>query len=177
MPTRRFYLQKRKAILILAFVLVVLASGFALAQITNTIQLRANQIGYLPDDEKIAIAFSREVIDKKQFEIIDAASGHRVWGPKELAASSWTGADSARHYEFYPFANLSHDALYPLVENAFQDTLAGYYRESLEKMLVRAGQNIYRIAVPFIWYSNKLIVNFITYGLPMMGKQRKGSDF
>lgn len=84
---------------------------------------------------------------------------------RQIAATSWMGADSARHYEFYPFANLGHYALFALVDHAFQDTLAGYYRESLEKMQIRANKNPYRIAVPFIWCSNNLVVNFITHGL------------
>lgn len=84
---------------------------------------------------------------------------------RQIASTSWTGADSARHYEFYPFANVGHYALYSLVDRAFQDTLAGFYRESLDKMTARAIKNPYRIAVPFIWCSNNLVVNFITHGL------------
>jgi len=84
---------------------------------------------------------------------------------RQIGATSWMSADSTRHYEFYPFANLGHYALSSLVDRAFQDTLASYYRESLEKMQVRANKNPYRIAVPFIWCSNNLVVNFITHGL------------
>jgi hypothetical protein len=84
---------------------------------------------------------------------------------RQIGATSWMGADTARHYEFYPFANLGHYALHSLVDRAFQDTLAGFYRESLEKMQTRASRNPYRLAVPFIWCSNNLVVNFITHGL------------
>jgi hypothetical protein len=84
---------------------------------------------------------------------------------RQIGATSWMGADTARHYEFYPFANLGHYALHSLVDRAFQDTLAGFYRESLEKMQARANRNPYRLAVPFIWCSNNLVVNFITHGL------------
>ncbi len=84
---------------------------------------------------------------------------------RKIGATSWMGADTARHYEFYPFANLGHYALHSLVDRAFHDTLAGFHRESLEKMQIRANKNPYRIAVPFIWCSNNLVVNFITHGL------------
>jgi len=84
---------------------------------------------------------------------------------RQIGATSWMGADTARHYEFYPFANLGHYTLSSLVDRAFQDTLAVFYRESLEKMQARANRNPYRIAVPFIWCSNNLVVNFITHGL------------
>lgn len=75
------------------------------------------------------------------------------------------GADAARHYEFFPFASPGHCALHPPVESAFQDTLAGYYWESLQKMLARAVQYPYHIVVPFICCSNKLVVSFVTHGL------------
>jgi len=82
-----------------------------------------------------------------------------------IGATSWMGADTTRHYEYYPFANLGHYALHSLVDKAFQDTLAQYYRQGLEKVLARALKNPYRIGVPFIWCSNNLVVNLITQGL------------
>lgn len=84
---------------------------------------------------------------------------------RQIGATSWMGADSARHYEYYPFANLGHYVLHPHVDTTFQDTLATFYRESLNKMLARATNNPYHIAVPFIWCSNNLMANFITHGL------------
>jgi len=78
---------------------------------------------------------------------------------------SWMGKDTARHYEYYPFMNLGHYALYPLVGEAFQDTLAGYYRKGLEAVRRRAAQNPYRIGYPFIWCSNNLASALITQAL------------
>ncbi len=75
------------------------------------------------------------------------------------------GADTARHYEYYPFMNLGHFALYPLVETSFQDTLAGYYRTQLQALLDRAERNPYRIGYPFIWCSNNLAAALITQAL------------
>ena len=79
-----------------------------------------------------------------------------------INSTSWMGADTARHYEYYPFVNIGHYALYPFVKRAFQDTLTGYYRSGIEKMKTRALKNPYHIAVPFIWCSNNLVAAFIT---------------
>src|SRR5699024_9450638 len=64
---------------------------------------------------------------------------------QQINTLSWMGKDTARHYEYYPFTNLGHYALYPLVDEAFQDTLAGYYRAGLEAVRQRAVENPYRI--------------------------------
>jgi len=82
-----------------------------------------------------------------------------------INATSWMGRDSTEHYQFYPFVNVGHFALYPLVEEAFQDTLASYYRDGLEKSKRRGLDNPYSIGVPFIWCSNNLTTALITQGL------------
>lgn len=82
-----------------------------------------------------------------------------------INTTSWMGADTANHYEYYPYVNLGHYALYPLVDKALQDTLAGYYRHGLEGVLRRAQQNPYRMGVPFIWCSFNLVTDFIAHGL------------
>lgn len=79
-----------------------------------------------------------------------------------INSKSWMGADTARHYEYYPFINIGHFALYPFVDDMFQDTLAGYYREGIDRVLKRAEPNPYHMGVPFIWCSNNLVVALIT---------------
>jgi hypothetical protein len=79
-----------------------------------------------------------------------------------INTTSWMGADTARHYEYYPFVNLGHFALYPLVDESFQDTLASYYRDGIEKVWERAQKNPYHIGIPFIWCSNNLAAAFVT---------------
>ncbi|MDH5608716.1 MAG: glycoside hydrolase family 9 protein, partial [Cyclobacteriaceae bacterium] len=70
--------------------------------------------------------------------------------------------DSAAHYEQYPFINVGHFALYPHVSKAFQEKLASYYRQGIEKSLLRARQNVFGAGVPFIWCSNNVTVGLIT---------------
>ena len=78
------------------------------------------------------------------------------------ATTSWMPRDTTEHYEYYPFVNVGHFALYPHVDRAFQDTLAGYYRHGIEATLARGNQNPFGIGVPFIWCSNNLATALIT---------------
>jgi hypothetical protein len=87
----------------------------------------------------------------------DAIRYARMAGP-----TSWMQRDTAEHYEYYPFVNVGHFALHPLVDAAFQDTLAGYYRDGIERTTERGRRNPYGIGVPFIWCSNNLTTALIT---------------
>ena len=73
----------------------------------------------------------------------------------------WMGADTARHYEFYPFTNMGHYALFNQVNPAFQDTLIEYYRAAIEKVSRKAESFAYGIGIPFIWCSNNLASAFV----------------
>ena len=74
---------------------------------------------------------------------------------------SWMPLDTAKHYQYYPFINMGHYALYNAVEGPFKDSLAAYYREGIESCLTRAGKNPYGIGIPFIWCSNNLLTSLI----------------
>jgi endoglucanase len=87
----------------------------------------------------------------------DAIRYARIAGP-----TSWMQRDTAEHYEYYPFVNVGHFALYPLVDAAFRDTLAGYYRDGIERTMGRGKTNPFGIGVPFIWCSNNLTTALIT---------------
>lgn len=87
----------------------------------------------------------------------DARKYARIAGP-----TSWMQRDTTEHYEYYPFVNVGHFSLYPLVEAAFRDTLAGYYRDGIERTIERGRTNPYSIGVPFLWCSNNLTTALIT---------------
>jgi len=74
---------------------------------------------------------------------------------------SWMPYDTARHYQYYPFVNMGHYALYDAVDESFKDSLAAYYRAGIESCLERAGRNPYRIGVSFIWCSNNLLTSLM----------------
>jgi len=75
---------------------------------------------------------------------------------------NWLVLDSAAHYQYYPFINMGHYALFDQVGKSFQDTLVSFYKTEIENIALRAKTNPYGIGVPFIWCSNNLITSFIT---------------
>ena len=76
----------------------------------------------------------------------------------------WIGADTARHYEFYPFHNTGHYQLWRMSRGSVRARAAGYYRRGLERVAARA-PNGFRVGVPFIWCSNDLMVSAATQAL------------
>jgi len=74
----------------------------------------------------------------------------------------WMGADSARHYQWYPFVNLGHYQLAahgnPRVSHEFIRNL----KSGIERVRDRAGNDAFLNGIPFIWCSNNLTVAFIT---------------
>jgi len=73
----------------------------------------------------------------------------------------WMGADTARHYEWYPWHNNGHFQLWRVGDAGVRRETATFYREGLEAV-VRRAHNGFRIGVPFIWCSNDLVVSFAT---------------
>ncbi len=82
----------------------------------------------------------------------------------------WMGADTARHYEWYPWHNNGHYELWRLESGATRDgsgprrTLERDYATGLARVAKRAG-NGFRVGVPFIWCSNDLMTSFATQAL------------
>lgn len=78
----------------------------------------------------------------------------------------WMGADSARHYQWYPFVNIGH---YILAEQSADSTVAvefqEFMREGLQKVANRGKQNAFKNGTPFIWCSNNLAVAFVTQAM------------
>lgn len=79
-----------------------------------------------------------------------------------IGATSWLGRDTTDHYQFYPYVNTGHFKLYPHVDETFRDTLAGFYRDGIEKALAKGTSNPFSVGVPFIWCSNNLMTGLIT---------------
>lgn len=82
---------------------------------------------------------------------------------KREPVTPWMGADTASHYQWYPFHNAGHyetwrDASGPAGAPSRAE-LAGYYRDGLTRVVHRA-DNGFRIGIPFIWCSNDLLVSF-----------------
>ncbi|WP_217603989.1 glycoside hydrolase family 9 protein [Chitinophaga sp. GbtcB8] len=78
---------------------------------------------------------------------------------KQQPLTPWMGADTARHYQWYPFHNFGH---YELATEtpALQKTAMGYYRQGIQAVWAKAQHNAFYRGIPFIWCSNNLTVSF-----------------
>ena len=73
----------------------------------------------------------------------------------------WMGADTARHYQWYPWHNNGHYEIWRLANRRDRQIVADYYKKGLAAVAARA-QNGFRIGIPFIWCSNNLMASFAT---------------
>lgn len=80
---------------------------------------------------------------------------------RQEPVTPWMGADTARHYQWYPFYSRGHFVLLRSGNAQARSLGARFYREGLERV-VRRSTNGFRIGVPFIWCSNDLVVSFAT---------------
>ncbi len=72
----------------------------------------------------------------------------------------WLGADTAKHYQWYPFINIGHYELAKQLRDKRRDTIVGYYKTGIQKVWNKAKQNAFYRGVPFIWCSNNLATSF-----------------
>jgi peptidoglycan/xylan/chitin deacetylase (PgdA/CDA1 family) len=72
----------------------------------------------------------------------------------------WLGADTASHYQWYPFINLGHYELAKIFPFKGKDTIIGFYKEGIERVWNKAKQNAFYRGIPFIWCSNNLTTSF-----------------
>lgn len=77
-------------------------------------------------------------------------------------ADSWTGRDSAAHYQLYPFINLGHYSLHEVVDSGFQKILEGFYKEGIDYTLAKSKTSPFEVGIPFIWCSNNLMTSLAT---------------
>jgi len=73
----------------------------------------------------------------------------------------WMGADTAKHYQWYPWHNNGHYEIWRIANAADRHIVAEYYRKGLQAVVNRA-HNGFRIGIPFIWCSNNLMASFAT---------------
>jgi endoglucanase len=83
-----------------------------------------------------------------------------VYGSRE-PVTPWMGADSARHYQWYPFVNIGHYYLASSPGGRGPEFVANM-RTGLQKILDRGKTNPFLFGVPFIWCSNNLVAAALT---------------
>jgi peptidoglycan/xylan/chitin deacetylase (PgdA/CDA1 family) len=80
---------------------------------------------------------------------------------KGETVTPWLGADTARHYQWYPFINLGHYELAKQCTGKQRAALIGYYKQGIDRLWQKARQNAFYRGVPFIWCSNNLTTSFV----------------
>jgi len=80
---------------------------------------------------------------------------------RQEPVTPWMGADTARHYQWYPWHNNGHYELWRNGSAAERAAAAGYYRDGLRAVAERA-TNGFRVGIPFIWCSSDLMASLAT---------------
>ena len=78
---------------------------------------------------------------------------------RQEKVTPWLGADTARHYQWYPFHNFGHYELAKNAGNAQKSALIKYYKEGIDRVWKKSQGNAFYRGIPFIWCSNNLTVS------------------
>jgi len=81
----------------------------------------------------------------------------KYWGELE-PVTPWMELNRARHYQFYPFVNLGHALLAQSADLALAKQFAGLMKQGLDQIRKYAGNDPFKIGVPFVWCSNNFVV-------------------
>jgi len=82
---------------------------------------------------------------------------------RQETVTPWMGADTARHYQWYPFMNMGHPGIASAVAGSdLSSEFLGNMRLGLEKIMNKGKSNPFLIGVPFIWCSNNLVAATLT---------------
>lgn len=74
----------------------------------------------------------------------------------------WMGADTARHYQWYPFLNMGHWGIGKSSEDDYSGEFSSYWRRGLENVFDIGKNNPFLNGIPGIWCSNNLTVALVT---------------
>jgi hypothetical protein len=84
------------------------------------------------------------------------------FGRKE-PVTPWMGADTARHYQWYPFINMGHPTIASAnIQPDLKEEFLANMKEGLNRIKSRGEKNPFLTGVPFIWCSNNLVAAFLT---------------
>lgn len=108
------------------------------------------------DDMELAAVQLYDITGKKKY-LQEAVS----FGKQE-PVKPWMGADTARHYEWYPFINLGHYYLSTITNKTISNQFIKYLKEGIDRVYQRAKANPFLIGIPFIWCSNNLVSAMVT---------------
>jgi peptidoglycan/xylan/chitin deacetylase (PgdA/CDA1 family) len=81
---------------------------------------------------------------------------------RQETVTPWMGADTARHYQWYPFMNMGHWFVAQSGDSAIAREFAEYWKKGIENVFRRGAGNPFLNGIPFIWCSNNLTVAMLT---------------
>ena len=108
------------------------------------------------DDLELGYAALQRILPTKNF----ADSSFKYANAEPL--TPWLGADTASHYQWYPFINIGHYELAKQLKDERRNTIINFYKQGIEKVWAKASQNAFYRGIPFIWCSNNLTTSFAT---------------
>jgi len=110
---------------------------------------------WVDDMELAAASLYRLTKDRQYFDFGMAYSAQENVTP-------WMGADTAGHYQWYPFLNIGHYELANQAPAEQRKFLESCYRQGIDLVFEKGRGNPFLIGVPFIWCSNNLVSAMIT---------------
>ncbi len=108
------------------------------------------------DDMELAGSTLFELTGEKEY--LDEAVGYG----RQEQVTPWMGADTARHYQWYPFLNLGHWGIGKSKDVPYAVEFRGYWRKGIENVWNKGKDNPFLNGVPGIWCSNNLTVALLT---------------
>jgi peptidoglycan/xylan/chitin deacetylase (PgdA/CDA1 family) len=108
------------------------------------------------DDMELAGSLLYSLTGERPY--LDSAAG---WGRIEKI-TPWMGADTARHYQWYPFLNMGHWGMTLAGQPQLTAEYMSYWKQGLEAVFQQGKDNPFLNGIPFIWCSNNLTVALIT---------------
>ncbi|MBR5101805.1 MAG: glycoside hydrolase family 9 protein, partial [Muribaculaceae bacterium] len=74
----------------------------------------------------------------------------------------WMGADSAKHYQWYPFMNMGHYRLAAIGDARLKTEFVRNLKSGIDRVFDRANNHPFLWGIPGIWCSNNLTVAMLT---------------
>lgn len=108
------------------------------------------------DDMELAAAQLYNSTGNKKF-LKDAVKYGR-----EETVTPWMGADTARHYQWYPFLNLGHYLIAKDKDKSVSKEFLDYLKTGVNNVYKKGKNNPFQIGIPFIWCSNNLVSAMVT---------------
>lgn len=83
------------------------------------------------------------------------------YGRQELI-TPWMGADSAKHYQWYPFMNVGHYLLATAKDGSVSEEFKANMKAGIDAVYSKGKDTPFLNGIPFIWCSNNLTTAMLT---------------